>query len=69
MITTRKGYRKSKVAKKYAEDVLTKTGKLISLRQARKETAVIQVLIKILKPLTDKQRNKVVQCVKILGDL
>jgi len=68
-VTTRNGYRKSKVAKKYQDWCFNYNGKIPNLRQARKETEIIQVLIKILKPLTDKQRVKVIRAVKILADL
>lgn len=67
--TTRKGYRKTLVAKRYAAHWQRVDGKKIGLKEARKATAIVEVLIKILKPLTDKQRNKVVRCVKILSDM
>lgn len=66
-VTTRKGYRKSLVAKRYANQISRTTGARLSLRQARKEWEVIEELIKTLAPLKPRQREKILKAVNILA--
>lgn len=65
-VTTRKGYRKSQVAKKYAKQISRTTGTRLDLKQARKEWEVIEFMIKTLAPLNHKQKIKVLTAVSIL---
>jgi len=67
-ITTRSGWRKSQVAKQYQADVWKKLRRTTTLRQARKEWAVIERLLTILKPLGDRNAVRVLKAVAILTD-
>lgn len=68
-ITTRNGYRKTLLAKKYVKEVRIYENRYVNLRDARKAIEVQQEMIKILKPLSQKQRLKVIMAVKIMLDL
>lgn len=66
-ITTRAGYRRNVLAKKYMKEVFKKTGNKITLRQAVKEQLVIESLIRALAPI--KQTDKKVKILKAVGIL
>lgn len=68
-VTTRKGYRKSLIAKRFQKQILMETGKTKTLRETRKIAEAYEACIKTLKPLKQAERIKVVRAVKILHDL
>lgn len=65
-MTTRDGYRKSQIAKKYIQEVKRKTGRTLNLRQARTETAAIESIIKALSPLNQSKKIKVMRAAQVL---
>ena len=68
-VTTRKGYRKTLVAKQYQAEIFKRTGKKINLRDARKQQEAVEKLRKALAGLSQRQAVKIVRATAILLDL
>jgi hypothetical protein len=68
-VTTRKGYRKSIIAKRFARDVLKKEGRKINLREARKCTEAIENVLTAVGRLPLKDKIKIVRATALLYDI